>query len=155
MIKKIDVNNEDLLIKVLDIQKEAYKKEAEIINFYDIPPLKENIDDIKNSNETLYGYFEENKLLGIISYYIDEKTLDICKIAIHPSYFRRGIANKLLKFIENVDSKVTKIVVTTGSKNEPATRLYETNGFISIGKREVHDGVYITIFEKSINSQTL
>lgn len=57
MIKQLDLKDEKVLEKVLDIQMASYKIEAEIIGFDEIPPLKDTINTLKQCNETFYGYF--------------------------------------------------------------------------------------------------
>jgi hypothetical protein len=47
MIKKIDIPNPKLAEDVLKIQIPSYKVEAELIDFYEIPPLKDTIDTLQ------------------------------------------------------------------------------------------------------------
>ena len=82
-----------------------------------------------NCDEEFYGYHIDDAIAGIMSYKIIEKVLDIYRLAIHPKYFRRGIAGKLIKFSETIDESIKKIVVYTGKKNKPAIKLYLLNGF--------------------------
>ena len=45
--KKIDITNPKLAKDVLNIQIPSYKVEAEIIDFYEIPPLKDRVDTLQ------------------------------------------------------------------------------------------------------------
>lgn len=150
MIKKLDLKNIVTVESVLELQKESYKVEAEIMNFYDIPPLKDTISSLKECDEIFYGYYINNILAGIISYKIIENVLDIHRVAIHPSFFRMGIAGKLISFIEEIDNSTSKVVVCTGKKNLPAVNLYLKNGYQKVKDIEICEGIYLTKFEKII-----
>ncbi|MEW9097136.1 MAG: GNAT family N-acetyltransferase [Clostridiaceae bacterium] len=150
MIKKLDIENKYILEKILDIQKASYLVEAEIIGFYDIPTLKDTIETIKESEETFYGYYMDNILAGLISYKVEEEILDIHRVAIHPNFFRRGIGEKLLNFIQTTQKDVNKILVTTGKENKPAVNLYIKNGFKKVEDIEIEERIYLTLLEKRL-----
>jgi ribosomal protein S18 acetylase RimI-like enzyme len=147
MIKQLDLKDEKILEKILDIQIASYKIEAEIIEFDEIPPLKDTINSLKQCNETLYGYFIDDILAGIISYKIENDTLDIHRVAVHPSFFKRGIAKELINFVEKID-KIKNIIVCTGKENIPAVNLYMKNGYKKIKDIKIKEGFYLTSFEK-------
>lgn len=148
MIKKLDLKDIQIANCVLELQKLAYEIEANIIGFYDIPALKDTIDSLQESDEVFYGYMVNGSLAGIISYKIIEKTLDIHRLAIHPSFFRMGIAGKLINFLQDLECKIKRIVVCTGKENLPAVNLYLKNGYKQKKDIEIGKEIYITKFEK-------
>lgn len=150
MIYKIDMNNPIELIDIIQLQKASYLIEAELINFYQIPGLLDNERTLLESEETFYGYRREGILVGIISYKIHEKTLDIHRVAVHPNYFNQGIATVMLEEIENIVEAIDRIIVSTGKENYPACKLYEKSGYKLIGEMEVVDGLKMVVFEKKI-----
>jgi len=150
MIKKLDMHCEETVKEVLALQTISYQIEAEIINNYEIPPLKDNIKTLMNCDEKFYGYLIGDAIAGIMSYKIIEKVLDIHRLAIHPEYFRRGIAGKLIEFSETIDESVEKVVVCTGKKNKPAVNLYLLSGFVMIEDISVKEGLVLTRFEKKL-----
>jgi len=78
------------------------------------------------------------------------KKLDIKDVetAVHPNFFRKGIAGRLLNFVEGLDDNINKVVVCTGKKNKPAVNLYTKNGYQKIKDIEIGEGIYMTEFEK-------
>ncbi len=100
-----------------------------------------------------YGYFVEGELAGAISYKKDGQTIDIHRMIVHPSHFRKGIANALLHHLEMVEVEAEKWVVATGAKNDPARRLYEKNGFSQVQVQEVAPGLSLAFFEKNRKKQ--
>ena len=86
--------------------------------------------------------------LQIASYKIIENVLDIHRVAIHPFFFRMGIASKLVNFIEGLEGNINKVVVCTGKKNLPAVNLYLKNGYTKKKDIEISKDIYLTEFEK-------
>lgn len=150
MIKKINLKDIEIIKEVLRLQIASYKVEAEIIDFYEIPPLKDTIDSLKTCDEIFYGYYINNVLAGIISYKIVENVLDIHRVAVYPLFFRRGIAHQLINYIEGLNININKVTVCTGNKNLPAINLYLKNGYKKIDDIEICKGTYLTRFEKGI-----
>ncbi len=150
MMRRLDLQDKETAEKVLELQAASYKIEAQIIGFYDIPPLKDTIDSLRKSGEIFYGYFEDEVLAGIISYKVIENTLDIHRVAVHPSFFRMGIAQKMVNFIEGAEVGINKVVVCTGKENKPAVNLYLKNGYKKTEDIEIGRNVYLTAFEKII-----
>lgn len=81
--------------------------------------------------------------------------VDIHRLAVHPKYFRKGIAQRLLDFIERDLKDWTMIVVSTGSKNEPAIKFYEKNGFLKTKETMIEDRLMITSLTKELHKEQL
>lgn len=148
MIRKIDIADASIAEDVLRIQIPSYRVEAELIDFYNIPPLKDTVDTLLKCGETFYGYYINDELCGAIAIMTENSVIDIHRLIIHPNHFRKGIARQLLHYIESIDGSRNAIIVSTGSKNEPAINLYKQNGFIETGVIEVEERLSITSLEK-------
>ncbi len=151
MIKKIDIKNRYVAKQVLELQMASYKVEAEIINYSEIPPLKDTVESLIGCGEIFYGYFNNDVIKGIISYKIENNILDIHRVAIHPDNFRKGIAGNLLNFIESVEGSFVKIEVCTGKKNTPAKNLYRRTGYNEVMDIFVNSELVLTKFEKLLH----
>jgi ribosomal protein S18 acetylase RimI-like enzyme len=139
MIKLLDMTNLEVVEAVLKLQWQ----------YYDIPPLKDTLESLASCDEIFYGCIIENDIAGIIAYKVVDAVLDIHRMAIHPNYFRGGIASQLIKCIESIESDCTKIEVCTGRANTPAKELYLKSGFKIVKDVEVSVGLTLTMFEKS------
>ncbi|MCM3595854.1 GNAT family N-acetyltransferase [Metabacillus idriensis] len=146
MIKHLNHRDYSTAEKILGIQIPAYLIEAEIIGFRDIPQLKETPKDIAASTETFIGCMLENDIRGVLSYERGEEALNICRLVVHPGFFRLGMASTLLDYLlkKNLNKRVT---VSTGSKNFPAIALYQSFGFEKTKEIEVAPGVRITLLQ--------
>lgn len=148
MIKNLNLKDPKVALSVLELQIASYKIEAELIGFYEIPPLKDTLVSLNECDEIFYGYFINDVLTGIISYKIVKNILDIHRVAVHPYFFKRGIARKLINFIERTEDTINKVIVCTGKENLPAVNLYLKNGYHKTQDIEISKGIYLTEFEK-------
>lgn len=149
MIQLLDNKNSETAENILALQKASYQVEADLIGFPKLPPMLENLEDIMGSQETYYGYFVQGVLAGILSYIIEGDVLDIYKVAVHPDYFKRGIARQLLQKIQQTEG-IGKMMVSTGLKNIPAVNLYTSMGFCKVQEKEVVKDLTIVCFEKQL-----
>ncbi|MBC5635467.1 GNAT family N-acetyltransferase [Ornithinibacillus sp. BX22] len=147
MIKEMVMANRSNAEEVLTLQLASYKVEAEIIGSYEIPPLKDTVSTLQYCGETFFGYYEADKLCGAISFKLDNGEMDIHRLIVHPSHFRRGIAQVLFTFIENA-FEVETIKVATGSKNTPAIQFYKKNGFQFMNEITVNELLSLSFFQK-------
>lgn len=151
MIKGIDIHEETIAKAVVDLQKVSYQVEAELIGFVAIPPLLDTVDTLMENDEIFYGYYIKERLIGLISYKLEDEIVDIHRVAVHPDFFRKGIAIQLLAHIESLPMDICKFIVSTGSKNLPAIHLYTKLGFIKVEEKDVAPDLKITSFEKLKN----
>jgi ribosomal protein S18 acetylase RimI-like enzyme len=149
LIQILDNKNPQMAENILALQKASYQIEADLIGFPKLPPMLENLEDIINSQETYDGYFAEGVLAGILSYIIEGDVLDIYKVAVHPDFFKRGIARQLLQEIQQTEG-IASITVSTGLKNIPAVNLYTSMGFCKVQEKEVVKDLTIVCFEKRL-----
>ncbi|WP_240390715.1 GNAT family N-acetyltransferase [Bacillus sp. Y1] len=149
-IRSLDVIDKEVAEIILKLQIPSYMVEAKLINFYDIPPLKDTVETLQNCGEEFFGYFIGNELCGSISFKVEGKTLDIHRLTVNPNHFRKGIANQLLRFIEEQVEGIEKLIVSTGSENKPAVEFYLNRGFTIERLVQVNEQLSLTCFEKKI-----
>ncbi|MCM3740686.1 GNAT family N-acetyltransferase [Oceanobacillus luteolus] len=148
MIKELDIRDRTISEEVLELQVASYKIEAEIINYLELPPLKETIDILEQCGETFYGYFYNDRLCGVLSIKEVNEVVDIHRLFVHPDYFGRGIAQKLFIFLEEKYLGIT-IKTATASKNIPAVKFYKKNGFKVTKEIIVNERLTLMEFEKT------
>lgn len=144
MITEIDQTDEKIARDIQSIQRPAYRIEAELMGFHDIPHISETIGEIQQSEETFLGY-EDGYLKGFISYKEEQGVVDIYRLVVDPLQFRQGIARSLVDHLLQ-QKKATEFIVSTGTANVPARKLYESFGFREEETFEVAPGVTCTQF---------
>lgn len=148
-VEKMDITVPEVAQEVLDIQKPAYKIEAEIIGNYEIPTLRDTAASLQECGETFYGCYLNDTLKGVISIIIVDDIMEICRLFVHPNSHQKRIATRLLDFVQ-MNEKIKRINVSTGSKNIPAIHFYLKNGFVITKETEVAEGLTLTHFRKFV-----
>ncbi|MWV47296.1 GNAT family N-acetyltransferase [Paenibacillus sp. HJL G12] len=150
MITKLSLQDEDMIDQIWRLQHIAYRLEAEKIGFYDIPPLLDTHETLKNCGEIFYGCLnEEGDLIGAVATKEEAKgSLTLMRMMVHPDHFRKGIAGSLIRHVLEDHPDTSLFIVSTGAKNEPAVALYLKFGFVPFDTFEVAPGVELTTFHR-------
>lgn len=147
-ILKLNLRDDGIINELWSLQHKAYRLEAELIGFSEIPPLMETREMLKRSTEVFYGCVDEDyELMGAIA--VEEESpgqLTITRMMVGPDYFRRGIASSLLEYVFDHYSGMKQYIVSTGKLNKPAVSLYSKHGFVPAGLEEVAPGVELIEF---------
>ena len=144
--RQIDLEGIMECAEVLELQRKSYRIEADLIGTDEIPPLKESFEELQDCGETFIGCYIEGRLAGAISFKKEGEVIDIHRMMVHPDFFRRGIARKLLSQLEQ--DGCSQMIVSTGAANTPAVKLYEKLGFERQHDSVVGDGLVIAHFKK-------
>ncbi|OKP67958.1 histone acetyltransferase [Paenibacillus sp. P3E] len=150
-IMKLDLQNGGTLSELWSLQHKAYRLEAEIIGFHEIPPLMETRDMLSRSEELFYGSFDDHgDLMGAVAV-LEESPgkLTVTRMMVNPDFFRQGVAGKLLEYIFDLYQDMEQFIVSTGKLNVPAVTLYTKHGFIPAGVEEVAPGVELIEFHRN------
>ena len=143
LVRPIDVCDDQIAARIVEIQRAAYAIEAELMSFDGIPPLHETVDDVQSREDLNWdGAFEDGLLAGLIAWSENDQGIEIDRLAIDPAYSRRGYGRELLRTLPSS----TSIRVSTGRANLPAIGLYENEGFTLTGNSEVAPGVLTSQF---------
>ena len=152
MIRPLDLGDEATLRDIVDLQRASYAVEAELIDAPSLPPMRDTPETLRKSGETFLGLYRTQRLLGVVSYKRDGSTVDIHRLAVHPSAFRRGIARDLLDALEEREAGAAHWTVGTGAGNHPARALYERRGFAVTEERVVPGGIRWVRMDRPVDS---
>jgi ribosomal protein S18 acetylase RimI-like enzyme len=145
---RLDLADPDVASAVLALQRESYAIEAALIGDERIPMLIETIDELRSAGLEWLGVIDDAGLTGAVSWKVlDDGTVDIHRLVVAPRAFRRGVASALLDALD-VAYPDRVMVVSTGTANAPALRLYGRRGFHATSVREVIPGLSITELER-------
>lgn len=137
--------------EILDMQKLAFQIQAEIYNDYNIPPLTENLEEIKRDFEkqVIFKASVDGKIVGSARGYMGQETCFIRRVAVHPDYQNQGIGTKLIKRIETHFSSANRFELFTGSKSKVNLYLYRKLGYREF-KRKEDEKVTLIFLEKEV-----
>jgi ribosomal protein S18 acetylase RimI-like enzyme len=151
MIEKL--KNSDLVMakKIQIVFQASYKIEAKLLNATNFPPLQRTLENYIQSKTAFYGYSKNGELAAVVEINTDHDFILIRSLVVHPDFFRRGIAGKLIEFVfKTFESDL--FIVETGLANGPATKLYEKFGFVAVHQWDTDFGIRKVKFEKRIQN---
>jgi GNAT superfamily N-acetyltransferase len=125
----LDHRSRRVAVALVELQRAAYRVEAELIGDDSMPPLHERADAVTALDLTILGIEHEGGPVAALGYRVADGVLDIDRLAVHPRYLREGLGRRLVHAVlERVQHE--RAVVSTGRDNHPARRLYEQLGFV-------------------------
>ncbi|KAF6584011.1 MULTISPECIES: GNAT family N-acetyltransferase [Paenibacillus] len=147
MVTLCSLEDDNIVSQIWRLQHVAYRLEAELIGFDEIPPLMDTLETLRSCGESFYGWLEDDELLGALAVQSESSgSLTLTRMMVHPDHFRKGIADSLMKHVLNEYRNVPLFIVTTGTLNTPAVTLYRKHGFRSVSAAEVAPGVELTTY---------
>jgi ribosomal protein S18 acetylase RimI-like enzyme len=145
---RLDITNRETAQAVLQLQRLAYRLEAELIGSDGIPPLWETLEELRTCVEEFLGVLVKGHLVGAISWRFSADTIDIHRLVVHPAHFRRGVATALVRAALD-EPTAKRAIVQTGAQNAPAAALYLREGFEQIEELEL-GGLRVSRFAKRL-----
>lgn len=147
-VKALDLSDRPTAVRVLEIQRAAYRVEADLIGFGDIPGAGDQIDDLLATAIRLdwSGITSAGTIVAAMAVSMDAGACDIDRLVVDPQWFRRGLARALLAALPTG----VAVTVSTGSANGPGIALYESAGFAAESMETVAPGLTITHLRRSV-----
>jgi ribosomal protein S18 acetylase RimI-like enzyme len=147
-IRPLELGDPDTIADLVRLQRASYRVEADLIGFEDLPPLSETHEELAAVEESFLGAYEGERLLGAIAFFRHPTWVDIYRLVVDPSAFRRGIATRLLDALDERHGDAEYMTVATAEANGPAIALYRRRGFEVAGHSTVSPGIRIVRFER-------
>jgi ribosomal protein S18 acetylase RimI-like enzyme len=126
--------------RIHDLFQCSYQVEAGLIGASGFPPLERSAWEVQTARSRFLGQWIGSELAAVLEYRGDETHLSIDSLVVHPQYFRRGIASRILRaLLEQVDWQTADVETAAG--NAPAIALYEKFGFYQSRLWTAEDGI--------------
>jgi ribosomal protein S18 acetylase RimI-like enzyme len=140
------------LDEILILQKLAYQSEAEICNDYEIPPLTQTLEGIREDykNQIILKAVTDREIIGSIRAYEKDKVCYIGRLIVHPDYQNKGIGKILMKNIEKHFCKCNKYSLFTGKNSLKNLYFYNSLGYQQIREEKVNENLIFIYLEKVI-----
>ena len=148
MIRKLEHSVKVNAEEIRNVFQVSYKIEAKLIGARNFPPLSRSIQSFINSANAFYGFYTNKRLVAVLEMKKEPDSMLIQSLVVHPDFFRRGIARKLIEFIlQKFDSN--QFTVETGKDNDPARKLYESFGFQLVKTYIAEENITKVRYQKS------
>ncbi len=146
----IEIAEREDLQDILDLQYLAYQSEARLFNNMDIPPLKQTLEDVQNEYKKgvfLKALDEKGKIIGSVRGYLEDGTVYIGKLVVHPQDQGKGIGTKLLLSIER-EFPGYRYELFTSTKSKRNIELYEKLGYKVFSEKDITEELRFVYLEK-------
>jgi len=143
-IAQLDLSEPDVAEQIHELQRAAYRVEADLIGYHGIPPLHESIAELRIRQLDWRGIRAGGRIVAAIAVTGEGRVCDIDRLVVEPRWHRRGLGRRLVESVLVHDM----VTVATGTANTPALALYESLGFHRLHVREIAPGVTVTELER-------
>ncbi len=136
--------------KILGLQKLAYISEAEIIDDFTIPPLRQTLDEIlfEFSRQIVLKVESGGDIIGSVRVSRDGETCRIGKLIVHPDHQNIGIGTRLLQAAQEQFPEVKRYELFTGEKSLKNLSLYKKIGYRTFKTETVSAKLTLVFLEK-------
>ena len=150
-IQIMDTTIEDMP-EILALQKLAYLSEAILLDDFSIPPLMQTLDNIRadfHQGVILKAIDTENggDIIGSVRGYVNDNTLFVGKLMVHPDYQHQGIGTALLDAVES-RYPADRYELFTSEKSVQNLRLYIKKGYQEYKREACNDHLDFVHLEK-------
>ncbi|EIP96609.1 acetyltransferase [Opitutaceae bacterium TAV1] len=148
---KITKANAEDLPKLLEIQKAAYRAEADIYGDYAIPPLTESLADFERalSGSVVLKAEMDGVPVGSVRATLKEEICEVGRLSVSPNCQKLGIGSSLLRACEALFPSSRYCELFTGSRSEANLRLYEKLGYRRIRTHVLSPNVTLIYLRKT------
>jgi ribosomal protein S18 acetylase RimI-like enzyme len=135
---------------ILKLQQLAYQSEASLYNDFNIPPLTQTLDELKNdfTSKVFLKTQVEGKIIGSVRGDRTGSTCYIERLIVDPDFQGQGIGTTLMKQIESCFGQAQRFELFTGHKSKRNIYLYERLGYKIFKREEVNKNLSFVFMEK-------
>jgi ribosomal protein S18 acetylase RimI-like enzyme len=137
--------------EILDLQKLAYRSEAELYDDFAIAPLIQTLNEMREdiaSQLVLKICDDQNRIVGSIRGYLDRHTCRVGRLIVHPDRQNQGIGTRLMEEMEQRFAGARRYELFTGHRSEKNLRLYRRLGYTVVSERPVTESLTLVFMEK-------
>lgn len=150
---RITKAEKDDLPAILDLQRLAYRSEARLLGNFNIPPLLQTLEDMRE--EYRCGVFlkatdEDGRIVGSVRGFAWEGTLFVGKLMVRPDCQRQGLGSRLLLELEKTCPQ-PRLELFTSDRSAGNIRLYERNGYVRFKEKAVSPDLTFVYLEKRLS----
>lgn len=135
--------------QILEIQKAAFRYEAEIYGRDDLPPVRQTLESMIGDFGK-YDFFKasyNNEIIGSVRAQVKDNTCYIGRLVVLPKYHKRGIGSKLMDALEQKYAGC-RFELFTGKKSIDNIRFYSKRGYVIYDEFSEADNIVLVKMEK-------
>ncbi|MCK5128640.1 MAG: GNAT family N-acetyltransferase [Clostridiales bacterium] len=135
--------------QILEGQKQAFLKVAKQHNHMDMPPMVENVEDVKKTIEdcTMFVVEKDGAIFGSVRGEVKDEACYISRLWVLPKFQRMYVGDCLMYRVEDEFDYLDKYELFTGSNSKGSINFYLERGYTET-KREKYRDYELVYFEK-------
>lgn len=137
--------------EILEVQRLAFTEEMKIYGFYDIPPLTETAEDVREALGELIMLkaVRGGRIVGAVRARVKEGSCLLGRLVVRPDSWNEGIGRALMEAVEARCGETCHLELFTGSKSVKNIALYESLGYRTFRSEDVGEGIQLVYMEKT------
>lgn len=133
------------LAEILQVQKAAFRKEAEEFNDFNIEPMTQTVSILEEEYKT-YTFLkvlnEKGQIIASIRGHIEDGTSYIGKTFVHPDYQGKGIGTQMIQVLEQMN-EAPRYEINASIRCPQNIRLYERLGYVRFKKIRTENNGFV------------
>ncbi len=137
---------------ILQLQLLAYRQEAAIYNNFEIPPLLQSLQNLKEEfqTHTFLVARSGHQIVGSVRALCRDGCCHIGRLIVHPSQQRQGLGSRLMAAIEAAFPEAQYYELFTGHRSDGNLRLYNRLGYREFKRVHAAPGLEIVFLQKPL-----
>jgi ribosomal protein S18 acetylase RimI-like enzyme len=138
--------------EILKIQKEAYWKQGEIYQNFQIRPLTQTLDTLKDefAEKTFLVALINGQVISSVRFWQQDDIVQIERISVKPEVQNQGIGMMLLLELEKYCPQARAFELFTGAKSLRNIHVYEKLGYVVTKKKDDGQGILTLYMRKEV-----
>lgn len=149
MITEATPAEQSIAVQIHAVTQAAYALEAERIGCADFPPLRESLNELRQSSDSFLVFQQNGVVVGVLSFARGTDSVVISRLVVSPTRLRQGIATALLSELERRLVPHEHLTVSTAQANTPAVLLYQRLGYTAASLSNSPEGIPLLRLTKS------
>ena len=135
---------------ILELPKLAYQSEAQLYQDFNIPPLTQTLEELKNdfAEKTFLKAQIENVIIGSVRSFQCAETCHIERLIVHPDFQGQGIGAALMEKIETHFSHAQRFELFTGHRSTRNIQLYQRLDYAIFKTEKLNETLSFVFMEK-------
>jgi len=136
---------------ILELQKLAYRREAELYDHWTLPPLTQTLESLRAEfvDSVILKAVADGVIVGSVRARRAGQTWQIGRLVVHPDLQQQGLGTRLLRAVERESGDSHKLELFTGHRSAGNIRLYERLGYVRSREQVVSPVLTLVFMEKN------
>jgi predicted N-acetyltransferase YhbS len=137
---------------ILDLQRLAFRTEAELYDDWSLPPLVQTFEELQREFATslVLKATLDGQLVGSVRARQEQATWCIGRLIVHPEVRCQGIGTALMRAIEARCASAARFELFTGSRSTGNIRLYSRLGYQVRRRQQAGPKVALVFMDKTV-----